>query len=154
MKISDPFKNKCPPEDKCLVCKSSKEDNNCKVANVGYRISCKLCKERNKTRAYEGETGRTAYIRGKEHLKDLETKKEKSVMYKHVVAEHEEEKENVTFEMKIVGRFRDPMSRIIDESIRINNRDPETLLNSKTEFYGPAIRRKVLENKGTKPANT
>ena len=45
LKISDPFKNKCLPEDKCFVCKSSKENTNCKGANVGDRISCKLCKK-------------------------------------------------------------------------------------------------------------
>ena len=48
--------------------------------------------------------------------------------------------------MKILGRFKDPMTRQIDEAIRINSKDPKTLLNSKNEFYGPVIRRKVLEN--------
>ena len=76
-------------------------------------------------------------------------------MYEHIEADHKEEEDQVTFEMKVVGRFKDPMSRQIDEAIRINNREPKTLLNSKNEYYGPVIRRKVLENKNktTKPEN-
>ena len=74
-------------------------------------------------------------------------------MYEHIEADHKEEEDQVTFEMKVVGRFKDPMSRQIDEAIRINNREPKTLLNSKNEYYGPVIRRKVLENKATKPEN-
>ena len=47
--------------------------------------------------------------------------------------------------MKIVGKFNNPLSRIIDESIRIRNKNPKLLLNSKAEFHGPCIKRKVFE---------
>ena len=48
--------------------------------------------------------------------------------------------------MKITRSFKTPISRIIDEGIRINNRDKNTLLNSKSEHFGPSVKRKVLEN--------
>ena len=144
LKIADPYQSKCSPADKCLVCKSSlKSSTNCKISNVGYSITCNLCRERNLYRVYEGETGRNSYIRGKEHLRDLEKKNEKSIMYKHIQADHKEEEKQVNFEMKVVGRFKDAMSRQIDEAVRINNREPKTLLNSKNEYNGPVIRRKV-----------
>ena len=49
--------------------------------------------------------------------------------------------------MKITGRFKTAMNRQIDEGIRIQGENPETLLNSKNEFYGPAVKRKILEGK-------
>ena len=55
------------------------------------------------------------------------------------------EQHNVNFDMKIVGKFTSSVSRQIDESWRIRNKDPSLLLNFKSEFYGPCIKRKVLE---------
>ena len=59
--------------------------------------------------------------------------------------EHSDETEKVDFQMKIVGKFKNPLSRIINEAIRIKNKDPELLLNSKAEFHGPSLKRKVFE---------
>ena len=50
-----------------------------------------------------------------------------------------DEEEKVNFEMKITGRFKDLMRRQIDEAYRINNRDGETILNTKNEFHGPIV---------------
>ena len=50
--------------------------------------------------------------------------------------------------MKITGRFKKPMIRQLDEAIRIQRKDPKSLMNSKKEYYGPAIQRKILERKG------
>ena len=49
--------------------------------------------------------------------------------------------------MKVVGRFKTAMNRQLDEGIRIQNKDPKSILNSKNEYYGPAIKRKILEGK-------
>ena len=70
-------------------------------------MKCKTCKDRGKERVYEGESSRNLYLRSKEHVRDLKEEKEKSVMLKHINSEHEEEKENVEFEMKLVGVFHD-----------------------------------------------
>ena len=47
--------------------------------------------------------------------------------------------------MKILKKFRNPLSRQIDEGLRIKNKKLETLMNSKAEFHGPSIRRKIFE---------
>ena len=78
LKIGDPFHKKCPLEENCLLCKNSLKNANCKVAKVGYTIICKLCQTRNILKAYEGETGRIAYIRGQEHTKELLRKSEQA----------------------------------------------------------------------------
>ena len=66
-------------------------------------------------------------------------------MYKHTQTDHKDENKQVRFEMKVVSRFKDPMNRQIDESLRINRRDPKSLLNSKKEYYGPVVKRKITE---------
>ena len=45
--------------------------------NVGYRWVCLACREQNKTTVDEGETSRSARIRGAEHLGKLEGNKKK-----------------------------------------------------------------------------
>ena len=47
--------------------------------------------------------------------------------------------------MVITGTFQKPIERLIDEGIRIKNHRTETLLNSKSEFHGPSVLRRVLE---------
>ena len=125
--------------------------SNCKIANIGYSLICELCAKRNVTKTYEGKTCRNAYIWGQEHKKQLENRSDKSVLFKHIQDEHKDEEDQVNFKMKITGRFKKPMIRQLDGAIRIQRRDPKTLLNSKKEFYGPAIQRKILERKGLPP---
>ena len=79
-------------------------------------------------------------------MRELRNKSEKSVLYKHVRNTHPKEEENVSFEMKIVGKFSSSMNRILDESVRIRNKPQHLLMNSKSEFHGPCIKRKVYEN--------
>ena len=108
-------------------------------------FECKLCKERDIVKTYEGESCRNGYLRGLEHQRDVEKKNEKSAIYKHIVKDHANEKEKVEFKMKIVGRFKTAINRQINEGLRIQRKNPKALLNSKAEFHGPAVKRKVLQ---------
>ena len=47
--------------------------------------------------------------------------------------------------MKVVGTFKTPLQRIINEGVRIKARKPEDILNSKSEYHGPSVRRKTLK---------
>ena len=71
-------------------------------------------------------------------------------MYRHVVEDHKNEEKSVQFSMKIKGRFKTPMNRQIDEACRIQRQDPKDLLNSKKEYFGPVISRKIAETKKAK----
>ena len=71
------------------------------------------------------------------HFRDYGKKNKNSVKMKQG---------EVKFDMNIVGKFVTPLSRQIHESLRIRNKHPSALLNSKSEFYGPCIKRKVYEN--------
>ena len=52
--------------------------------------------------------------------------------------------------MILTGTFRKPTERIIDEGIRIKNHDKDTLFNSKSEYHGPSVKRRVIEGKTEK----
>ena len=151
LRVRDPFEQPCSDNDQCILCKSNENKaSNCKVKNVGYSIVCNLCESRNIRKTYEGETCRTGFIRGQEHVKQFNKKSENSVMYRHVVEDHKDEEKSVQFSMKIKGRFKTPMNRQIDEACRIQRQDPKDLLNSKKEYFGPVISRKIAETKKAK----
>ena len=64
---------------------------------------------------------------------------------KHIESEHRlEDKADVRFEVKIVKSFNTPLSRIIHEGVLIAQTKDEELLNSKKEFFGPAVKRKTI----------
>ena len=103
------------------------------------------CEERNITKVYEGETGRSARIRGAEHLKELEKKKEKSVLFKHKM--NDQKNEDVKFKMEITKKFHDALTRQANEAVRISSRPDKELLNSKAEFNHPPLARVIVEKK-------
>ena len=110
---------------------------------MGYRWRCQTCKERDIVKVYEGETGRSARLRGAEHLKDFEKKREKSVLYKHKVSDHPNE--DVKFKMEITQKFKDALTRQANEAVRIYSRPSHETLNSKAEFNHPPLARVVVE---------
>ena len=142
IRISDPFRKNCLQED-CLACRNTTKFSNCRKMNIGYQITCSLCKSRGINKVYHGESSRNLYIRGKEHLNQKKNENTNSIMLKHNNKEHENEKDEVTYEMKMTGAFRKPLGRIINEGLRIKQTKPEELLNLKNEYYGPSVKRKT-----------
>ena len=100
-----------------------------------------------KVKVYEGESGRSARVRGKEHLRDLEKKYDKSALYKHIKNAHNNGNEEVKFRMEITGKYKDALTRQANEAVRINSRPGQELLNSKSEFNHPPLARVVVEKK-------
>ena len=98
--------------------------------------------------AYIGETPRSGHLLSRDHVSDLENRRTKSVIYKHIVSAHIDEKDEVSF-MKITGKFTNSLGRQLDEGLRIRNADPSLLLNSKAEFQSQCVKRKVYENCST-----
>ena len=123
--LKNPFKKSHCAEKSCPLCTKSQFIDvlptevkiPCNSNNVGYRWLCVTCKERDITKVYEGETGRSARIRGAEHLRDLEKQREKSVLYKHKLTDHRNE--DVKFRMEITQKFKDAMIRQANEAVRI-----------------------------------
>ena len=150
----NPFKRKRCAEKICPLCKNDENEKSkqvipCNTNNVGYKWTCENCENINVTKIYEGETSRSARIRGKEHLKDLEKKNENSALYKHKILEHP--KENVQYRMKITGIFKDALTRQANEAVRIQQRKPLETLNSKCEFNSAPVARITVEKSNFGP---
>ena len=79
---SDPFKERCCNRENCLVC-STGGRGPCSAFGVTYEIECKECEQK-----YVGETSRSAYTRGKEHLRDMDSGSTQSVLERHSKEKH------------------------------------------------------------------
>ena len=131
---------------KCIICESNvtgKLKIPCNSSNVGYKLVCDTCMDRGKNKVYEGETARSARVRGSEHLNGFKNDRVDNALYKHKHNEHENE--DMKFSMKITKKFRDPLSRQANEAVRISGRKKCELLNSKNEFNHPPIARISVE---------
>ena len=151
----DPFKKEKCSVKSCPICGNSnrKMDILCNTNNIGYRWTCQNCENLNKKRAYEGESSRSARLRGKEHLAGLRNKKESNMLYKHKILEHTED-ENIKFKMEITGLYKDALTRQANEAIQIKNCERSEILNSKSQFNHPPISRIVVEKSKQTKANS
>ena len=153
----NPFKKGKCGETKCPLCMNKNPDGQieilCNTNNIGYRWTCQNCKNENKKRVYEGESSRSARLRGKEHLQGFKNKNEANMLYKHRVLEHPEE-ENIQFKMEITGLYKDALTRQANEAVRIKNCEKSEILNSKSQFNHPPISRIVVDKTKKNKANS
>ena len=111
-----------------------------------YSIKSKLCEKRGLHVSYEGESSRPG------HLKNFWNRSKKSIMYRHVMAEHRKEGGLIGFEMNIVSGFKDCISRqIIEQIIRLRSKPQHLLMNPKWKFFGPVIKRKLHDEYKIRP---
>ena len=144
----NPFPIEKCESKKCLICESIGTGGvqiACTTSNVGYQLICDTCRERGKNKVYEGETSRSAKMRGYEHRRGYNGEKMDNVLYKHKQLDHENE--DMKFSMKITQKFRDPLTRQANEAVRMNSRPKNEVLNSKNEFNHPPIPRIVVEKR-------
>ena len=92
---------------------------------------------------YIGETGKSSYERGKQHLSDAQQLKPSSHMLKHFLDCHEEEKlESMKFSMKIRTGAKSAFERQVTESVIIQQEtSSHNILNSKAEYNRCALPR-------------
>ena len=130
----------------CMACRTGRgEGGECRNNNVGYELVCDECGGENV--CYVGETGQNIYTRGLKHMANYRGKLEESPLWKHAQLQHDKSL-TVSFSMKVVKCFADPLTRQVNESVRINNCKAKHQLNSKSEWHGPATIRLVAEGGG------
>ena len=140
---TNPSKQKGCEATDCLACKHGRGVGGaCRKNNVGYSLVCDACG--GDKVCYIGETGQNVYTRGLKHAADYRTKHNDSSLWKHAQNVHGGSLD-VSYSMKVVDQFRDPLSRQVNEAVRITRCEAETQLNSKTEWHGPATVRLVAE---------
>ena len=168
---------------KCFICSSVCSDDkiapkDCHKRSAVYETWCDICKNRNIEGAntvnpkvsekrdreedniensdyfkYIGETSRSCYERGLEHLKDLEFKRPKSHLLRHAIEEHPElDPDSIKFKMKILSFHKSAFERQIREAVLITEFAGPKLLNSKIEYNRsliPQLSVKLGPNKST-----
>ena len=87
----------------------------CQKENVTYCIRCKECSKSGVTALYWGESSRTGFKRGLEHVEGLRKEWEKAPLWRHALRFHEGEKEETWYQMKVVRSHRSPLTRQVDE---------------------------------------
>ena len=148
------------------------EKQDCTVRNIVYETWCLSCEKAEKERLekimeeeekthdnamdskekkvrnitlykYIGESARSGYERGLEHLRDYTELKKESHMLKHYLDKHEkEDMENVKFGMRIIKKARSAFERQVSESVQIQiARKGNFILNSKSEYNRCALPR-------------
>ena len=93
-------------------------------------------KSKVKLSIYIGETSRSTFKRGWEHLNDLTTLSSKSHMLKHILTDHPDENiKNIKFGIRIIRNCRTSFERQIYESVAIQQaREQHKILNSRSEY--------------------
>ena len=159
---SNPWKGHDCGRQNCLLCftKLRTEKNttqDCHQKNIVYQIRCLNCQEtelekienmdlsehekrelKNKIKLsiYIGESSRSTYERGWEHLNDLTKLSSKSHMLKHILAEHPgQDIKKIKFGMCIIRTCKTSFDRQIYESVAIQQaREKHNILNSRAEY--------------------
>ena len=120
----------------CSVCRGGEGARDCRERGPVYEQRCMLCKEDGKDVVYFGETGRNAFIRGKEHDNDIRLGDRKNGLVRHMIEEHVGV--DSQFKMAVLSKHRSCLTRQVEEAVRIRESD-SILLNSKSEFMQPHI---------------
>ena len=99
---------------------------------------------------YVGESARSPYERGREHLADYKNLSTKSHMLKHQIIYHKEMK-SIKFKMEILEFHTTAFSRQIHEAVQIDLVSKSgDIMNSKSEYNRCSLPRLTVE--GGKPA--
>ena len=145
----------------CLMCETRLETGkgkgqNCSSRSMLYETWCETCQQRDTEKAeaegnnaedvplykYIGETSRSGFERGQDHLRDCRLMSTGSHVLKHYLDRHAEEPmEVMKFRMRGIKFHRSAFERQIHESVVIQANRRHNLLNSKAEFNRCAIPR-------------
>ena len=137
----------------CPVCREykGKGSSGCRTSNLVYEGTCINCLEEVEAGSrleadvgkYIGESGRTLAERSLEHDKAAASFDKDNFIIKHWVLHHRDLKERPRIQFKVRRSFRDPLSRLVAESVLI---DKESNLNSKSEWRNNKMCRLVPTN--------
>ena len=97
---------------------------------------------------YIGETKKSGYERGCEHMEDLKTLKENSHLLKHLIEIHPNLKiDELKVGMRIRKTFKSALERQIGEAIaiKVSKEKGYTLMNSKSEYNRCKIPRLTID---------
>ena len=161
-------KNRCRNREECIV-HGNGGKGDCSIEGVVYRGTCLTCKERGPASkpntngeiiripegqrrsvesVYFGETSRSCFTRGKQHLQSLANPENPSnrsnAFVRHREDFHTDEEENVQYRVDVVKAFKRPLERQVWEGVEIHSSSAGVLMNSKLDHYQPAVGRMTM----------
>ena len=127
----------------CITCSesgiASKPDNNGDIIRVARED------RRSIDSVYYGETSKSCYTRGRQHIECLESEQNQSratnAFVRHRDIYHKDEEDNVKYRVDVVKSFKKPLERQVWEGVEIHSSQAEIPMNSKLDHYQPAVGR-------------
>ena len=169
----DPWKGSDCQRPNCFICTTKiitgrDKNKDCTRRNINYEIKCLTCEnedlarieeeagdnlelkkqleEKMQTPIYVGETSRSGYERGFEHLDMLATLSSNSVMLRHMLLKHgERDMSEIKWGMRITSYNRTAFERQLEEAVKIErtSKSNVNILNSRSEWASSALPRLV-----------
>ena len=138
----DPWEKAHCARPKCTTCApEGGKLGSCRTKNLVYEDICLTCRSMDRSSRYIGESNRTMYLRGLEHVTDVSNPAKVSHIRDHITAEHPELIPQLTkaphtlFTMQLLYPARSALSRQIREAVEIGvNTTRGLILNNKEEF--------------------
>ena len=133
----------------CFPCSTGhKHLFSCRIPGVGYQIVCTICEQLGSSAVYYGETGQNLYTRGGQHLREFNRKLSTNSMVIHNNLHHRDHTGDFNFRMEGMALFSSPLTRQINESLRIKYSEAEAVMNSGSEWRMDPIPRARVERIG------
>ena len=129
---NNPWGNVKCERELCIVCPFSKEGKGgtCRREGVVYRITCLVCEENGTRGEYWGETARTGFERGEEHLAGLESQYEKNSLWKHSQIHHSGKLQRENLKMEIIESHRSPLNKQVHEGVELETNGADVRMES------------------------
>ena len=133
--------DKCSRDD-CLI-HANGGRGPCNKPGVVYRGQCITCKESGTSAIYIGESSRSGYKRGREHLAAMRNpgRYQSNAFSKHIREVHGGNPDSTKFKMDIIRSYDKPLERQVREGVEIFNNRCDIVMNSKLDYFQPGLRR-------------
>ena len=129
---ANPWAGKCSREN-CFPCTTGDESGKCTRQGAIYQIECLKCKAEGAEAHYWGETARTCFDRGAEHLGGIKAKSEDSTFWRHHKEVHGEDTDP-QFSMRVKRTLKGNLQRQALEGRLIDSFKGQYPLNNKGEW--------------------
>ena len=156
---------RCHSREDCIVHRNGGRGD-CSTEGVVYKGICMTCREkgiaskpgsngeivriasgqrRSIDCVYYGETSKSCFRRGRQHIESLESEADLSrttnAFVRHRGLYHKDEEQDVKYKVEVVKKFKKPLERQVWEGVEINSSEAEIVMNSKLDHYQPAVGR-------------
>jgi len=115
---------------RCQVCRALPKDLNCRMGNIVYEASCRMCDSR-----YIGKTSRNLYGRLSQHKSELQRMDPRGPLPAHLAEHGKAEGKLRDFQFEVLARARGGVETAIKEAICIDIHRPRINRKEEKQFF-------------------